>query len=86
MSYFILDGISLISLSYAFGHGSSGKDLLRASGENVVVVLIQYRLGLMGTSHSISKQQHLTSIRGFLPGSEVAKDGVLNAGLRKLPS
>ncbi|KAF5379722.1 hypothetical protein D9615_005696 [Tricholomella constricta] len=42
-----------------------GKDLIRASNNGVVVVVIQYRLGLFG----------------FLPGKEVKKNGGLNAGL-----
>ncbi|GLB44901.1 putative type-B carboxylesterase lipase family protein [Lyophyllum shimeji] len=44
---------------------SDGKDLIRESNNGVVVVVIQYRLGLFG----------------FLSGSEVKKNGVLNAGL-----
>ena len=42
-----------------------GADLLRESNNNVVTVIIQYRLGLFG----------------FLSGSRVKADGVLNAGL-----
>ncbi|KAF6759858.1 Alpha/Beta hydrolase protein [Ephemerocybe angulata] len=43
-----------------------GNDLVRDSGGKVIAVLIQYRLGLFG----------------FLAGSDVKKNGVLNAGLR----
>ncbi|KAF8071639.1 Alpha/Beta hydrolase protein [Lyophyllum atratum] len=42
-----------------------GKDLIRESNNGVVVVVIQYRLGVFG----------------FLPGKEVKKNGALNAGL-----
>jgi len=45
--------------------GADGNDLIRGSGEGVVVVIIQYRLGLFG----------------FLPGQKVKDGGVLNAGL-----
>lgn len=44
-----------------------GNDLVNESGGRVISVLIQYRLGLFG----------------FLAGSDVKKNGVLNAGLRK---
>ncbi|GLB44902.1 putative type-B carboxylesterase lipase family protein [Lyophyllum shimeji] len=42
-----------------------GKDLIRESNNGVVVVVIQYRLGVFG----------------FLPGKEVKKNGALNVGL-----
>jgi len=48
-------------------YGTNGNDLIRKSGGNVVVVIIQYRLGLFG----------------FLPGQRVKDGGVLNAGLCK---
>jgi len=44
---------------------TNGNDLVRNSGGNVVVVAIQYRLGVFG----------------FLPGQKVKDGGVLNAGL-----
>ncbi|KAE9408462.1 alpha/beta-hydrolase [Gymnopus androsaceus JB14] len=43
----------------------SGSDLLREANNEIVAVIIQYRLGLFG----------------FLPGSEVKANGSLNAGL-----
>ncbi|TFY61377.1 hypothetical protein EVJ58_g4549 [Rhodofomes roseus] len=43
----------------------TGQDLIKESDYGVVVVIIQYRLGVFG----------------FLPGSEVKANGVLNAGL-----
>lgn len=46
-----------------------GNDLIREAGGNVVVVVIQYRLGLFG----------------FLAGQDVKDEGVLNAGLCMLP-
>lgn len=46
--------------------GFDGNDLIRESGEGVVVVVIQYRLGVFG----------------FLPGQKVKNGGALNAGLR----
>ncbi|KAH9481796.1 putative secreted lipase [Psilocybe cubensis] len=45
--------------------GFDGNDLIRASGENVIAVVIQYRLGVFG----------------FLPGQKVKDGGALNAGL-----
>ncbi|KAF8879332.1 Alpha/Beta hydrolase protein [Gymnopilus junonius] len=49
-----------------FGSGTfDGNDLIRQSGEGVVVVVIQYRLGLFG----------------FLAGQKVRDGGDLNAGL-----
>jgi carboxylesterase type B len=45
--------------------GADGNDLIRLSGEGVVVVIIQYRLGVFG----------------FLPGQKVKDGGALNAGL-----
>ncbi|KIK62492.1 hypothetical protein GYMLUDRAFT_41945 [Collybiopsis luxurians FD-317 M1] len=52
---------------YIMGGASSnpGGDLVRESHNEIVVVVIQYRLGLFG----------------FLPGSEVKANGNLNAGL-----
>lgn len=44
-----------------------GNDLLQESGNGVVVVVLQYRLGLFG----------------FLAGQEVKDNGALNAGLCK---
>ncbi|KAJ7791801.1 alpha beta-hydrolase [Mycena olivaceomarginata] len=49
--------------------GYNGEDIIRQSNNGIVVVVIQYRLGLFG----------------FLAGSEVKKDGDLNAGLRFCP-
>ena len=46
-------------------YGTNGNDLIRKSGGNVVVVIIQYRLGLFG----------------FLPGQKVKDGGAMNAGL-----
>ena len=74
---YILAHLSVHSGGYALGSISKpglssmtsydGNDLIRDSGGNVIAVLIQYRLGLFG----------------FLAGSDVKRDGVLNAGLRK---
>ena len=54
---------------YVGGSASSfdGNDLVRESGEEVIAVVIQYRLGVFG----------------FLPGQQVKNAGALNAGLRK---
>jgi carboxylesterase type B len=61
-----------ISGGYVGGSASQypGNDILREAGGGVVLVVIQYRLGLFG----------------FLPGQKVKDGGVLNAGLRKLNS
>ncbi|KZP16273.1 alpha beta-hydrolase [Athelia psychrophila] len=55
---------------YVAGSASaqSQTDLTVDSGNQAIVVLIQYRLGVFGT--------------GFLPGPEVKANGALNAGLR----
>ena len=55
---------------YALGSASdyTGNDIIRESGRGVIVVVIQYRLGLFG----------------FLPGQKVKDGGQLNAGLRKV--
>ena len=45
-----------------------GDNILRKSGGGVILIVIQYRLGLFG----------------FLPGQRVKDGGQLNAGLRKL--
>ncbi|KAJ7470977.1 Alpha/Beta hydrolase protein [Mycena latifolia] len=52
---------------YLAGAASSfnGEDLIRQSNRGIVVVIIQYRLGVFG----------------FLPGAKVKKNGTLNAGL-----
>ncbi|KAF7375411.1 Carboxylic ester hydrolase [Mycena sanguinolenta] len=47
--------------------GASGEDVVKRSNNGVIVVVIQYRLGVFG----------------FLAGSAVKNDGALNAGLRK---
>ncbi|KAJ6534884.1 Alpha/Beta hydrolase protein [Mycena capillaripes] len=49
----------------AFSHVANGEEIIQQSNRGVVVVLIQYRLGVFG----------------FLPGSAVKRKGALNAGL-----
>ncbi|KAJ7695589.1 Alpha/Beta hydrolase protein [Mycena olivaceomarginata] len=52
---------------YVAGRASlyDGEDVINQSNRGIVVVIIQYRLGIFG----------------FLPGAEVKKNGALNAGL-----
>jgi hypothetical protein len=49
------------------------------------VVVIQYRLGVVGKS--LALPHHIRTIEltiiGFLAGTAVKRDGALNAGLRK---
>ena len=45
----------------------TGENILRKSGGGVILIVIQYRLGLFA----------------FLPGQKVKDSGQLNAGLRK---
>lgn len=55
---------------YQGGDGTDpGKDLLPISGNGVIVVTVQYRLGVFG----------------FLPGQKVKAGGALNAGLCESP-
>ncbi|KAJ7149773.1 alpha beta-hydrolase [Mycena crocata] len=49
----------------AGGARANGPDLIRQSNRGIVVVVIQYRVGVFG----------------FLPGTQVKKNGALNAGL-----
>lgn len=58
----------MICSRYQGGRGdASGQDLLRASGDGVVVVVMQYRLGIFG----------------FLSSQAVKDGGALNVGLRQ---
>lgn len=50
--------------------GNSGDNLINEAGGGLVVVNMEYRLGVFG----------------FLPGSQVKEKGALNAGLRELLS
>ena len=56
---------------YVSGSASTfnGNDLVREAGGGVVIVIIQYRLGVFG----------------FLPGEKVKEGGALNAGLCEYP-
>ena len=54
-------------LGNATAFNTNGNDLIRNSGGNAVVVIIQYRLGVFG----------------FLSGQKVKDGGALNAGLCK---
>ncbi|KAF7375448.1 COesterase domain-containing protein [Mycena sanguinolenta] len=59
------------------GAGASifnGEDIINQSARGVVVVIIQYRLGIFG--------QFISSLNRFLPGTAVKENGALNAGLR----
>jgi len=60
--YLIFRGAYLFGGAYQF----NGEDLIRHSGGNAVVVVLQWRMGVFG----------------FLSGSKVRDGGVLNAGLR----
>ncbi|KAJ6520815.1 Alpha/Beta hydrolase protein [Mycena vulgaris] len=58
-------------LGSASAFNANGEDIIRQSNRGVVVVLIQYRLGVFGELFSYC----------FLPGAAVKQDGSLNAGL-----
>lgn len=64
-----------------------GSDLLQQANNEVVAVIIQYRLGLFGISSpipiSISRYVIFTNPKypGFLAGKNVKENGDLNAGL-----
>jgi len=62
ISSLIFRGAYLFGGAYQF----NGEDLVRHSGSNAVVVVLQWRMGVFG----------------FLSGSKVRDGGVLNAGLR----
>ncbi|KAF7375450.1 COesterase domain-containing protein [Mycena sanguinolenta] len=51
----------------------NGEDIINQSARGVVVVIIQYRLGIFG--------QFISSLNRFLPGTAVKENGALNAGL-----
>lgn len=72
--------------SYQFGYAAeyNGVDLVDDSLNSVIVVVIQYRLGVFGISvASYYNVIHLTLALGFLPGNEIKAQGALNAGLRE---
>ena len=58
-------GYTLGSASGAFSGVFDGSDLIKEAGGNVVAVVIQYRLGVLG----------------FLSSSQIKANGALNAGL-----
>ncbi|THV05590.1 alpha/beta-hydrolase [Dendrothele bispora CBS 962.96] len=66
-----IEGLPVIVWIHGGGYSAGsapaypGSDLIRASGNRVVVVVVQYRLGLFG----------------FLPGTKMKEGGALNAGL-----
>jgi hypothetical protein len=62
----------------------NGEDIVRQSKRGVVVVLIQYRLGVFGKCFFGKMSGRIQPmITGFLPGAAVKENGALNAGLRK---
>lgn len=77
--------MNLSSYRYIAGAAKDydGADLVRASNNGVITVVMQYRLGLFGMSFL-----HLFIIQrahgppGFLAGAAVKEGGSLNAGLR----
>ena len=63
---------------------SPGGDLVNDADGGVVVVEIQYRLGLFGQHDSRFNSNRVSYfISGFLAGSQVKDKGALNAGLRE---
>lgn len=74
-------------VSYVAGAASefNGEDLIRQSNRGIVVVLIQYRLGIFGKPafSNLVRIEYANQTAGFLAGSAVKKNGALNAGLRK---
>jgi hypothetical protein len=67
---------------------STGEDLVHNANDEIVAVLIQYRLGLFGMLSLPIRlpQEGPEFLSGFLPGSEVKNNGDLNAGIREYPS
>lgn len=62
----------------------TGQNLVTETNGGVVVVEIQYRLGLFGIFLLLVRLKFLNAVKtGFLAGSEVKDKGALNAGLRK---
>ncbi|KAF7335628.1 COesterase domain-containing protein [Mycena venus] len=58
--------------------GASGEDVVRQGNRGIVVVVIQYRLGIaVPFEHDLTSEMFV----GFLAGSAVKKNGNLNAGL-----
>ena len=73
-------------LRYIAGNisASPGGDLVNDADGGVVVVEIQYRLGLFGQHDSHFNSNRVSSfISGFLAGSQIKDKGALNAGLRE---
>jgi hypothetical protein len=60
----------------------NGAELVQESNNEVVVVVIQYRLGLFGKLCLQYFEFFLLFPQGFLAGQQVKEDGALNAGLR----
>jgi carboxylesterase type B len=71
---------------YILGSASqyNGAELVQESNREVVVVVIQYRLGLFGNHTFLASKQKFTLnlLQGFLAGQQIKDGGALNAGLR----
>lgn len=89
--YYLYDDCAVVntdrhSVSYVQGDARNltGDDLVREAGGGIVVVTLEYRLGIFGErSATVVTSIDSDSRPGFLAGQQVKQKGALNLGLRK---